>query len=139
MTKEDVYRVAIAKTFCGVIAPLGAIACAVVCLGLPIVSGALGVAGMNFLRNDRLLIPFVLVCCAAFLWTFERGRRVHGKLIVIVLAFIAGGTVLGSMFLTGMLSKTVLAFGCILLTVVLMLEKFFLKRYSCAADDPNRT
>jgi hypothetical protein len=79
MAKGDVFRRAgIVKRFCEMFVPLGAVMCAVVCLGLPVVSGTLGVAGMDVLRDDRLLIPFEVLCCVACLWTFERGRQVHG-------------------------------------------------------------
>jgi hypothetical protein len=137
MANGDVFcRVGIVKGFCEMIAPLGAILCAAVCLGLPVVSGTLGIAGMNFLRDDRLLIPFEVLCCGAFLWTFERGRRVHGKLIVVLLAFAAAGTFLGSMLLTGIRSKTAVLLGCIILIVATVLNQVFLRRCSCASNNP---
>jgi hypothetical protein len=108
--------------------------CAVVCLGLPIVSGTLGVAGINFLRDDRLLIPFEVLCCVAFLWALERGRQVHGRLIVVWLAFVAAGTLLGSMFLTGIHSKAAVLFACIVLTAATALNQVFLKRFPCTPN-----
>src|SRR6266496_5072984 len=135
MAKRDGFRgVGILKSFCETIGPLGAVICAVVCLGLPVVSGTLGVAGINFLHDDRLLIPFEVLCCVAFLWAFERGRQVHGRLIVIWLAFVAAGTLLGSMFLTGIHSKAAVAFACIVLTAATALNQVFLKRCSCTPN-----
>jgi hypothetical protein len=111
MAKGDVFRrVGIVKRFCEMFGPLGAVMCAVVCLGLPVVSGTLGVVGMDFLRDDRLLIPFEVLCCGACLWTFEWGRQVHGRLIVLWLAFVAAGTLLGSMFLTSIRSEVAVLF-----------------------------
>jgi hypothetical protein len=82
MARCEVFRwLRLVKRFCETIGPLGAVVCAVVCLGLPVVSGALGVVGMNSFKDDRLLIPFEIASCAAFLWSFERGRQVHGKFI----------------------------------------------------------
>jgi len=108
--------------------------CAAVCIGLPAISGTLGVAGMNFLQDDRLLIPFEVLCCVAFLWSFERGRQVHGRLIVIWLAFVAAGTLLGSMFLAGIHSKAAVVFACIVLTAATALNQVFLKRCSCTPN-----
>jgi hypothetical protein len=39
---------------CNMAGPVGAVICAVVCLGIPIVSASLGVVGMNILRQDGL-------------------------------------------------------------------------------------
>jgi hypothetical protein len=137
MANGEVFRkVGIAKRLCKTIGPLGAVICAVVCLGLPVVSGTVGVAGLNFLRDDRLLIPFEVICCGAFLWTFERGRQVHGRLIVIWLAFIAAGMLLGSMFLTGTHSKGAVLFACIVLTAATALNQVFLKRCPCTPNHP---
>jgi hypothetical protein len=137
MAKAHVFgRVGIVKRFCEMIGPLGAVMCAVVCLGLPVVSGTLGVAGMNFLRDDRLLIPFEFLCSGAFLWTFERGRQVHGRLIVVLLAFVAAGTLLGSMFVTGIRSKAAVLFACIVLTAATALNQVFLKRCPCIPNHP---
>jgi hypothetical protein len=134
MAKGEVLRkVAIVREM---IAPLGAVICAVVCLGLPVVSGTLGVAGMSFLRDDRLLLPFEVLCCGGFLWTFERGRQVHGRLIVIWLAFVAAGMLLGSMSLEGMHSKAAVLFACIVLTAATALNQVFLKRHPCTPDHP---
>jgi len=137
MAKGDGFPgVGIVKRFWEMIGPLGAIVCAVVYLGLPVVSGALGVAGMNFLRDDRLLIPFEVLCCGAFLWTFVRGRQAHGRLIAILLAFVAAGTLVGSMFLTSIRSKAAVLFACIVLTLATTLNQVFLKRCSCTRNYP---
>src|SRR5260370_14697327 len=126
MANDGLFRAAgIVKRFCALFGPLGAVMCAVACLGLPVVSGALGVAGMNFLRDDRLLIPFEVLCCGAFLWTFERGRQAHGRLIAVWLAFVAAGALLGSMFLTSIRSKAAVLFACIVLTVATALNHVF--------------
>jgi hypothetical protein len=137
MAKSEVFsRVRVVKRSCEIIGPLGAVMCAVVCLGLPVVSGVLGVAGMNSIRDDRLLIPFEVLCCAAFLWSFERGRQTHGKFIVVGLALIAAGTLLGSMFLTGVRSKSAVVLACIVLIAATALNQVFLKRSSCAPAQP---
>jgi hypothetical protein len=129
MANDGLFRAAgIVKRFCALFGPLGAVMCAAVCLGLPVVS-ALGVAGMNFLRDDRLLIPFEILCCGAFLWSFERGRQAHGKLIVVWLGVLATGTLMGSMFLAGVRSKTAVLFACILLTAAMALNQIFLKKF----------
>src|SRR5258708_39469447 len=136
MANDGLFRAAgIVKRFCALFGPLGAVMCAVACLGLPVVSGALGIAGMNFLRDDRLLIPFEILCCGAFLWSFERGRRAHGKLIVVWLAFLATGMLMGSMFLTGVRSKTAVLFACILLTAAMALNRVFLKKFLCTTNN----
>jgi MerC mercury resistance protein len=131
------HRVGIVKRFCETIGPLGAVMCAVLCLGLPIVSGILGVAGLNFLRDDRFLIPFEILCCVAFLWALERGGQVHGRRIVVWLASVAAGTLLGSMFLTGIHSEAAVLFACIVLIVATILNQVFLKRCSCTPHHPN--
>jgi hypothetical protein len=137
MAKGDgIPGVGIAKRFCETIGPLGAIVCAVVCLGLPVVSGTLGVVGMSFLRDDRLLVPFEVLCCGAFLWTFERGRQAHGRLIAVWLAFVAAGALLGSMFLTSIRSKAAVLLACIVLTAATALNQVFLKRCSCTRNYP---
>jgi hypothetical protein len=137
MAKGDVFRrVGIVKRFCEMIGPLGAVMCAVVCLGLPVVSGTLGVAGMNFLRDDRLLIPFEFLCSGAVLWTFERGRQVHGRLIAVWLAFVATGTLFGSMFLAGIHSKSAVLFASIVLAAATALNQVFLKRCPCTPNHP---
>ena len=122
------------KWICETSGALGAVLGAVVCLGLPAVSGALGVAGMTFLRNDRLLIPLEVVCCGAFLWTFKRGRQVHGKFVAMWFAFAAAGVLLGSMFLTAVLSKAAVVFALILLAVATRLNQVFLKRCFCMPE-----
>jgi uncharacterized membrane protein YhaH (DUF805 family) len=53
---------------------------------------------MNIIRQDRLLIPLELVCCAAFLWAMEQGRRVHHRSSALWLALLAAGPFVGSMF-----------------------------------------
>jgi hypothetical protein len=46
MTRSDKFRsVGMVKRFCEMIGPLGAIVCAIVCLGLPTICGALGILG----------------------------------------------------------------------------------------------
>lgn len=120
------------KRICEIGGVLGATLCAVVCLGLPAVSGALGAAGMKFLRDDRLLIPLEVLCCGVFLWTFERGRQVHGRLIALWFAFVAAGVLLGSMFLISALSKAAVALGLILAAVATRLNQVFLKRCACS-------
>jgi hypothetical protein len=124
----------IVKRFCKTISPLGAVLCAVLCLGFPVVSAALGAAGMNFLRDDRLLIPFEVLCCGAFLWSFERGRQVHGRFIAVLFAFAAAGALLGSMLFTGIRSKAAVLSGCMILIVATALNRVFLKRGLCATN-----
>lgn len=137
MTKVDKFRsVRGAKRFCEMIGSLGAIACAVVCLGLPAVSGALSVLGMKAFRDDRLLIPFEVLCCAVFLSSFERGRRIHGKPTAMGIALVAAATFLGSMFLTGVRSKAVVVFACVLLTSATALNQRLLKRCPCTPHPP---
>ena len=111
---------------------LGAVLCAVVCLGLPAVSATLGVAGITFLRDDRLLIPLEVLCCGAFLWNFQRGRLVHGRHIATWFAFVAAGVFLGSMFLTPALSKGAIALALLFITVATTLNQVFLNRSSCS-------
>ncbi len=128
----DVFRrIGILKSLGEMTGPLGAILCAVVCLGLPVVSGVLGVAGINFLMDDRLLIPYEILCCGAFLWSFERGRQKHGNFIALLLAFVAAGMLIGSMLLSGTRSKAAVLIGCIVLIVAATLNQVFLKGCSC--------
>ncbi len=129
MAERDVFCSAgIVKRLCETIAPLGSILCAVVCLGLPIVSGALGAAGISFLRDDWILIPFEILCCGALLWAFERGRRAYGRLIAVLPAFAAACMLLGSMLLTGIRSKSAAVFGCMLLIAATALNQVFLRK-----------
>jgi len=140
MTKGDVFqRIGVGKKLYEIIGPLGAIICAVVCLGLPVVSGALGIAGMNFLRDDRLLIPFEILCCGTFLWTFERGRQIHRRIVIMWLAFVAAGMLLVSMFLSSILSEATVVFACIVLATATVLNRIFLKRCSCTSTSVNRS
>jgi len=118
------------KRLCNVAGPIGAVVCAVICLGLPIVSAALGVAGMSVLRDDRILIPFELLCCGAFLWTLEQGRRVHRRSLALWLALIAAGALLGSMFIPRTLSRIGVVGGCAVLVVSMMFNRRSLKRCS---------
>lgn len=134
MTRVNKFRsVRGMKRLCEMIGPVGAIACAVVCLGLPAVSGALSVLGMKAFRDDRLLIPFEGLCCAVFLWSFERGRQVHGKFIVMGIALLAAGTFMGSMLLAGARSKAAVVFACVLLTLATVLNRRLLKRCLCVS------
>lgn len=117
---------------CEIGGSLGAALCAVVCLGLPAVSATLGVAGITFLRDDRVLIPLEVLCCGVFLWTFERGRQQHGRHIAIWIAFLAAAVLLGSMFLSAALSRATVVFALIFIAVAMRLNQVFLKRCSCA-------
>jgi len=139
MTKEaEFHRFGIGKKFYELIGPIGAIMCALVCLGLPVVSGLLGIAGMNFVRDDRILIPVEVLCCGTFLWTFERGRKIHGRSITIWLAFTAAGMLMVSMFIPSRVSKVAVVFACIVLAAATVLNWVLLKRCSCAAISANR-
>ena len=140
MANDGLFRAAgIVKRFCALFGPLGAVMCAVACLGLPVVSGALGIAGMNFLRDDRLLIPFEILCCGTFLWTFERGRQIHRRIVIMWLAFVAAGMLLVSMFLSSILSEATVVFACIVLATATVLNRIFLKRCSCTLTSVNRS
>ena len=139
MTKRDEFhRFRIGEKFYEIIGPISAIACAVVCLGLPVVSGVLGIVGLHFLQDDRLLIPFEVLCCGTLLWTFERGRKIHGRLTAVWLALVAAGVLLGSMFLPSRVSKVAVVFACIVLASATILNRVLLKRCSCAVISANR-
>jgi hypothetical protein len=116
---------------CNMAGPVGAVICAVVCLGIPIVSASLGVVGMNILRQDGLLIPLELVCCAAFLWAMEQGRRMHHRSSVLWLALLAAGTFVGSMFAPRALPGVCVVGGCAVLGASIALNRMSLKRCSC--------
>jgi MerC mercury resistance protein len=116
---------------CNMAGPVGAVICAVICLGVPIVSASLGVFGMNILQQDRLLIPLELLCCAAFLWAIEQGRRVHHESSALWLALIAAGTFVGSMFAPRALSGVCVVGGCAVLGASIVLNRRSLKRCSC--------
>lgn len=122
------------KRICGMGGVLGAALCAVVCLGLPVASGTLGLAGLAFLRDDRLLIPLEVLCCGAFLWTFERGRRVHGRSVALWFACLAAGLLFGSMFLAAAVSKLAIVLALITISVATGLNQAFLKRCSCSPE-----
>jgi hypothetical protein len=116
---------------CKMAGPVGAVICAVICLGVPIVSASLGVFGLNILRQDRLLIPLELLCCAAFLWAIEQGRRVNHESSALWLALIAAGTFVGSMFAPRALSGVCIVGGCAVLGASIVLNRRSLKRCSC--------
>ena len=138
MTKRgELHRFRIGEKIYELIGPIGAITCAVVCLGLPVVSGLLGIAGMNFLRDDRLLIAFEVLCCGTFLWTFERGRHIHGRLITTWLALAAAGMLLVSMFLPSNVSRVSVVLACIALAAATVINRVLLKRCSCAVTPAN--
>ena len=139
MTKGDeLRRFGIGKKIYELIGPIGAITCAVVCLGLPVISGLLGIIGMNFLRDDRLLIAFEVLCCGTFLWTFERGRKIHGRLITTWLALAAAAMLLGSMFLPNNVSRVSVVLACVALAAATVLNRILLKKCSCAVTPANR-
>ena len=127
------------KRFCEMVGPVGAIACAVVCLGLPAVSGVLGFLGMKAFRDDRLLLPFEVLCCAVFLWSFERGRQTHGKFVALGIALVAAGTFLGSMFLSGGRSKAAVVCACALLTAATILNQRLLKICPCVMKQSSKS
>jgi MerC mercury resistance protein len=116
---------------CKMAGPVGAVICAVICLGVPIVSATLGVVGMNILRQDRLLIPLELLCCTAFLWAMERGRRVHHRSSTLWLALLAAAAFVGSMFAPRALSGVYVVGGCAVLGASIVLNRRSLKRSSC--------
>ena len=93
------------EIICGAAAPFGAFICAIICLGVPVVSVTLGMAGAGFLRNDRPLIPSELLCCAMLVWSLVKSRRAHGKAVALWLGLFAVGPFLSSMFISGTASK----------------------------------
>jgi hypothetical protein len=116
---------------CNMAGPVGAVICAVICLGVPIVSASMGVIGMNIFRQDRLLIPLEPLCCVAFLWAIEQGRRVHHESSALWLALLAAGAFVGSMFVPRALSGVCVVGGCAVLGASIALNRRSLKRYSC--------
>jgi hypothetical protein len=128
---------------CEAAGPFGALACAIICLGMPVVSAALGLAGAGFLRNDRLLIPGELLCCAMLLWSLLKSRRSHGKSVAAWLGTCAIGAFLGSMFLSGMESKASVGFGLFILVASLLLNRHFHRVRAgvkgCSQQGPNNT
>jgi hypothetical protein len=116
---------------CNMAGPVGAVICAVICLGVPIVSATMGVFGINILRQDRLLIPLELLCCGAFLWAMKQGRRVHHRSSALWLALLAAGTFVGSMFAPKALSAVCVVGGCAVLGASIVLNRRSLKRCSC--------
>jgi hypothetical protein len=116
---------------CKMTGPVGAVICAVICLGVPIVSASLGVIGMDLLGQERLLIPLELLCCGAFLWAMEQGRRVHHRSSALWLAVLAAGTLVGSMFVPRALSGVCVVGGCAVLGASIVLNRRLLKRCSC--------
>lgn len=131
MIRTSPPKAALATELSSVIGPAGAVLCSIVCLGLPAVSAVLGATAMKILGNDRFLIPVEVLCCATFLWSFERGRKIHGRYLAISIACVAAALFLGSMMLTQVLSRVSIAAGSLTLIGAMALDRRFLKRASC--------
>jgi mercuric ion transport protein len=58
----------------------GAGIAAACCLGVPVVLGAVGAAGLGFLINDAYLFPLFVAFAALSLWGLFRSARTHGSL-----------------------------------------------------------
>ena len=59
--------------------PLLGIFAAACCLGAAPVLAALSAAGLGFVVDDRLLVPFLVVALGATLWRLARDRRRHAR------------------------------------------------------------
>lgn len=117
--------------------PFGALICAIICLGMPVVSAILGVVGAGFLRDDRLLIPCEVLWSAMLLWSLIKGRRSHGNSLAMRLGLCAVGAFLGSMFISGLGSKISVGLGFLALSASLLLNRHFSLRCGCSSEGLN--
>ncbi len=96
----------------------GAILAALCCAGAPMILSVLAALGLSFLRNDRILLPFIGVSLAIALWGFWQGRRIHradGPLLLAVSASVA--LVAGIVFVHGFPARVLIGAGAIGLVV----------------------
>jgi hypothetical protein len=124
---------------CETAGPFGALACATICLGIPVVSAALGLVGVGFIRNDRLLIPGEFLCCSMLLWSLIKSWRSHGKSVVMWLGSCAIGAFFGSLFFSGMESKISVGVGFVVLSASLLLNRHFSLMCSCPGKGPDKS
>ena len=62
-----------------VVGGLGVLACVLCCVSIPAIVTTISALGLGFLRNDRLLVPAVMVSLVVLLLTFYRSRSRHGQ------------------------------------------------------------
>lgn len=96
----------------------GAILASLCCAGAPIILSVLAALGLSFLRNDRILLPFIGISLAVALWGFWQGRRIHGASGPLLLAVSASAAlVAGVVFVHGFPARVLIGIGAIGLVV----------------------
>jgi len=81
---------------------LGAIFAALCCAGTPFIITGLATVGLGFLKNDVILWPLMFASLAVALWGFWIGRRIHGLIGPLVVAFVGAiALVAGVVFIHG--------------------------------------
>ncbi len=96
----------------------GAILASLCCAGAPMILSVLAALGLSFLRNDRILLPFIGLSLAVALWGFWQGRRFHNAYGPLLLALAASATLIaGVVFIHGFPARVLIGVGAIGLVV----------------------
>jgi mercuric ion transport protein len=94
----------------------GATFAALCCAGTPVIVGALGAAGLGFLRKDGILWPLMLASLALALWGFWQGRSLHGRSGPLLLGGAGAASLAsGVMFVHGPPAMTMIYGGALVL------------------------
>jgi len=94
----------------------GATFAALCCAGTPIIVGALGAAGLGFVRKDGILWPLMLTSLALAMWGFWQGRSLHSRSGPLVLgAAGAASLASGVLFVHGPPAMTMIYGGALVL------------------------
>lgn len=105
-----------AARYAGGAGAVAATCAALCCAGAPIILSVLAATGLSFLRTDAILLPLIGVALAIALWGFSRSRRVHGSWVPLAMGVVGSvALVAGVVFLHGVIAKTCIGAGAVLL------------------------
>ena len=125
-----------ARAVSGYAGGAGAIAAtcaALCCAGAPIIVSVLSATGLGFLRNDAILLPVILIALVVALYGFEKGRRLHGSSVPLIVGIVGSvALVAGVVLLHGMISKVAIGGGAIALLVATIVNA----RLGARCDEP---
>jgi mercuric ion transport protein len=121
------------SAYAGGAGAVAATCAALCCAGAPIIVSVLTATGLGFLRSDAILLPVIGIAILIALFGFWRGRALHGSSGPLATGFV-GGVVLvaGIVFLHGLIAKTFIGVGAILLLIATVWNARLVGR----CDDP---
>ena len=121
------------SAYAGGAGAVAATCAALCCAGAPIIVSVLAATGLSFLRSDAILLPVILVALVIALYGFERGRRLHGSSLPLVVGVMGSvALVAGVVVLHKMPSKIAIGGGAIALLAATIVNA----RLGARCDEP---